>query len=524
MNAIGPAAAKALIHGGAEIAFLDVREHGQYGEGHPLFVANCPFSRLELLAPRLAPRRTVPVLLIDGGDGVAARAAKRLLELGYADVSWIDGGAPAWASAGFGIFKGVNVPCKVLGELVEEAWHVPTLGPEELAAWRSQGRRFRFFDSRPRTEWAKMTVPGTQCLPNGELAHRFDAVIPDETEPLVLTCAGRTRGLIGAAGLKLAGIANPVYALRNGTQGWALAGFELLRGSQAGGLPSLGPAHLEASRARGRRLAEAESVPWLDAARFQALASDPTRTLFLLDVRSDEEIAVGSMPGAVHAPGGQLVQATDHWVGVRRARLVLVDDTGLRGTLAACWLRMLGFEVYVLPDLGRGSAGPVPSPTPRIEVPEVTLRDASVVPSAGGALLDLRRSTDYRAGHLPGARWAIRPRLQEATGAAQTVVLTGDDGAVAGAARDLEEAGIRRISRLRGGPAEWLAAGAELEATPDSPSDAEAIDFLFFVHDRHDGNLDAARAYIAWETGLVAQLDAAERDEFRVAGSLPRGA
>jgi hypothetical protein len=104
------------------------------------------------------------------------------------------------------------------------------------------------------------------------------------------------------------------------------------------------------------------------------------------------------------------------------------------------------------------------------------------------------------------------------------VVLTGDDGAVAGAARDLEEAKIRQISRLRGGPTEWLAAGAELEATPDRPSDADAIDFLFFVHDRHDGNLDAARAYIAWETGLVAQLDPAERDEFRVAGSLPRGA
>ena len=53
---------------------------------------------------------------------------------------------------------------------------------------------------------------------------------------------------------------------------------------------------------------------------------------------------------------------------------------------------------------------------------------------------------------------------------------------------------------------------------------AEAIDFLFFVHDRHDGNLDAARTYIAWETGLVAQLDAAERDEFRVPGPLLRGA
>jgi rhodanese-related sulfurtransferase len=523
MNAIDPHSAKAVIHGGAEVAFLDVREHGQYGEGHPLFAVNCPFSRLEVLAVRLAPRQTVPVLLVDDGDGVARRAAKCLLELGYDDVSWVDGGAPAWTKAGFTLFKGVNVPSKVVGELIEATWHVPTVGPEDLEIWRSQGRRFRLFDTRPRTEWAKMTVPGTQCLPNGELAHRFDAVITDETEPVVLTCAGRTRGLIGAAGLKLAGFRNPVYALRNGTQGWALAGFDVVRGSQPGGLPMLEPTHVEASRARGRRLAQAGAVPWLDTERFRALASEPTRTLFALDVRSDEEFAAGSMPGAAHAPGGQLAQATDHWVGVRHARLVLVDDTGLRGTLAACWLRMLGFEVYVMPDIGRGSAGPVPPLVPRIEVPEVQWPDAAAVASAGGVLLDLRSSTDYRAGHLPGARWSIRPRLGEAVGAASTVVLIGDDAAVAGAAHDLEEAGMRQVSRLRGGPAEWRAAGAELEATPDKPSDSEAIDFLFFVHDRHDGNLDAARTYLAWETGLVAQLDAAERDEFEITGSLPIG-
>jgi len=39
----------------------------------------------------------------------------------------------------------------------------------------------------------------------------------------------------------------------------------------------------------------------------------------------------------------------------------------------------------------------------------------------------------------------------------------------------------------------------------------ECIDHLFFVHDRHDGNLDAARRYLEWETGLLDQLDDQER-------------
>jgi hypothetical protein len=36
------------------------------------------------------------------------------------------------------------------------------------------------------------------------------------------------------------------------------------------------------------------------------------------------------------------------------------------------------------------------------------------------------------------------------------------------------------------------------------------------VHDRHDGNKEAARRYLAWETGLVAQLDAKEISAFRL--------
>ena len=49
---------------------------------------------------------------------------------------------------------------------------------------------------------------------------------------------------------------------------------------------------------------------------------------------------------------------------------------------------------------------------------------------------------------------------------------------------------------------------------------AERIDFLFFVHDRHEGNKAAMRGYLSWETGLLDQLDDEERASFR----LPAGA
>lgn len=82
-----------------EIALLDVREVGAYSEGHPFHCVPLAYSRLELDAERLLPRKDVQIVLVDGGDGVSEKAARRLETLGYTNVSVLDGGAPAWKAA-----------------------------------------------------------------------------------------------------------------------------------------------------------------------------------------------------------------------------------------------------------------------------------------------------------------------------------------------------------------------------------------------------------------------------------------
>ena len=72
---------------------------------------------------------------------------------------------------------------------------------------------------------------------------------------------------------------------------------------------------------------------------------------------------------------------------------------------------------------------------------------------------------------------------------------------------------------LDGGISAWTKAGYATEATPDSPADAECIDHLFFVHDRHAGNKAAMRQYLSWETGLMAQLDEQDKRSFRIHAS-----
>jgi rhodanese-related sulfurtransferase len=137
-------------------------------------------------------------------------------------------------------------------------------------------------------------------------------------------------------------------------------------------------------------------------------------------------------------------------------------------------------------------------------------------------LLDLRSSAAYRREHAAGAHWSIRPQLaktlaEHKTTPGDTLLLFADELAVADiAATDLRELGFTSLYLAANGIDTWKKAGLPLASTPDVPADAERIDFLFFVHDRHDGNLDAARRYLDWETGLIAQCAPDELAVFRI--------
>lgn len=102
-----------------EIALLDVREEDPYAQGHPLFAANLPASKIELEAFTRIPRRDTFIVVYDDGEGLAEPAARTLQKLGYTQVSLLARGLQGWRDAGGELFIDVNVPSKSFGELVE---------------------------------------------------------------------------------------------------------------------------------------------------------------------------------------------------------------------------------------------------------------------------------------------------------------------------------------------------------------------------------------------------------------------
>ncbi|WP_447777184.1 rhodanese-like domain-containing protein [Variovorax boronicumulans] len=516
---IDPKTLKTWLHDGGEIALLDVREHGQYGEAHLFYGIPLPFSRLEIDAPRLVPRHSVRVVAYDDGESdVAERSAAQLAALGYTDVHVLQGGTRAWKAAGYVLFAGVNLPSKTFGELAEETYHTPRVSADQLADMLARQDKVVVLDGRPVSEFHKMNIPGATCCPNGELAYRVRQLVPDTTTPIVINCAGRTRSIIGAQTLINLGLPNPVYALENGTQGWYLNDHKLEHGGTQRYADDSGNTDL---RPAAKALAERFDVPTVTAQTVQQWAADAGHSLFLCDVRTPEEFVAGSLPGAQHTPGGQLMQAGDQYFAVRGARLVLFDNDGVRAPTIASWLRQMGHDASVLQGGLASGLSLVPSVVPT--APALQTIDAHTLSArlAQGdvALIDLRGSMQFRAGHIPQARWSIRPRLAgDVKDETRQLVLVADDAALAAWAVASELANHHGPAPLllEGGMAAWRAAGLPVAATPELPADAACIDYLFFVHDRHDGNKEAARRYLAWETGLVAQLDAQERSAFRL--------
>ena len=348
-----------------EIALLDVRHEAVFATGHPLFAANMAADRIALEAEARLPRKDVPIVLYDDGEGLVADGAERLAALGYNNIRQADGGLQGWKAAGYELFQDVNSYAKAFGELVEHRRHTPSLAAEEVSALIASGANMQILDVRRFDEYATMNIPGSISVPGAELVLRAGRVAPDPETTIIVNCAGRTRSIIGTQSLINAGVTNKVRALRNGTIGWTLARQTLEHG--AGRRGEIGA--IAGGEANARDVAYRAGVHHIGLAELAALQAQEKRTLYRFDVRPEEEYTAGHLAGFRHYAGGQLVQEIDMAAPVRGARIVLTDDRSLRADMTASWLAQMGWEVYVLEggyDRGIETGPPqvIPKPDP----------------------------------------------------------------------------------------------------------------------------------------------------------------
>lgn len=508
MKHIDPVTLRGWLLDGQELALIDAREDGEFGAEHLFWAVPFGMAHRETRAHTLLPRKTVRICVTDDGRGLAGALAAWLESAGYSDVAVLSGGTKAWAAASFVNFSGMNVPSKAFGEWVEHHYGTESVDAPDLKQWIDSGRNMIVLDSRTQEEFTRMSIPTGIPMPGAELAYRIADLAPDPETLVVVNCAGRTRSIMGAESLRRAGIPNKVVALRNGTMGWELAGLTCEHGRPERFTPGL-PKTLDLALTRAKAFAAESGVREASLAELAAWEADLSRTLYVLDVRDPAEYRAGHRPGSLSAPGGQLVQATDTWVGVRGSRVVVIDDTGVRARMSAAWLRQMGHrDVFVVEgalgtETGTGAVDLAPA------VPAMSVAALAAKPP-GTAVIDLARSIDFRAGHIQGALWGVRNRLGPVVAglsSAHRIVLTSPDGVLARFAHAEAAAATKaEVLVLEGGTAAWRAAGHPVVANRLDPPDDACIDFYLRAYDRNSGVEEAMNAYLTWEIDLVNEI------------------
>ncbi|MEY3664664.1 MAG: hypothetical protein RLZZ153_846 [Pseudomonadota bacterium] len=508
-----------MLDGEVEWALLDVREEGAFDTGHPFWAVNVPLSHIESRIPGLVPRLGTPlVVLDDADDGLARRAAKCLSAMGYTDIHVLEEGLAGWRKAGLPIHAGIYVPSKAFGEYVEHHYKTPSISVERLKLALEQSEDMVVIDCRPFDEFTTSSLPGSINCPGVELITRVYSLLENEKTTVVVHCAGRTRGIIGAQTLINAGLRNPVVTVKNGMAGWLLSGQRLAHG-RVNVAPAPTLESLQKAFEATQRLANAVGLRTVDANQLQEWRQDAGRTLYLFDVRTPQEYEAGHIPEARSAPGGQLLQAFDTFVGTRNSRIVLVDDNGIRARITGFWLRQMGLEDVAILEGASGLASNRLASTkensPRVHEPlggtvsEVTVLQLHQLMAEGNAVvLDFSNSLKFGRGHIPGAWFAVRARIAEALSkipAGLQLVLTSEDGNFAALAySDVKQISSTPVSVLRGGNSAWSMAGLPMESGRERLT-TKNDDVWYSPIDRPDP-IQAIHNYLDWETELIDRI------------------
>jgi rhodanese-related sulfurtransferase len=512
-GAISPEQLAALLEQSTPHAVLDVRERAAFERGHIYRATPLPRRLLEVRLPTLVTAPATLIVLYDDDGALSALAAPTLAEMGYTEVFELTGGLEAWRRAGRPVVQGLNVPSKVFGERVLHEFKTPEITCLELRRRMADGQDMVIVDTRTPEEYARGCLPGAVSMPGGELVLRIGELVQRPDQTIVVHCGGRTRSYLGAESLRRMGLPNPIVAVRNGTMGWQLDGLELERGASR-----WPPAPSPRSRARAlevaARVAAEDGTPLVSP---EAVAERWSRrhveNVMLFDVRTHEEYEAGHVPGSLWVPGGQAVQATDDHMAVRSAWLVLICDGFGRSIMTAGWLKRMGFPRVAVLEGGlpawvrAGHAletGEPATPPAGYEAARRVVERVPPGPPGDAVVLSVDPSDVYQRGHVPGAGWIGRGRLELRIGRAaadksRSLLVTCADGVQSTlAAATLRRIGYAAARVLEGGLAAWRAAGLPVETGPgtmlDEPDDV--------VQKPYERGRAAMEAYLRWEEAL----------------------
>jgi rhodanese-related sulfurtransferase len=207
--------------------FVDVRTREEYERGHLPGFWWFPGGQVVQRSDDVIGVRNGTIVLACDGIARAGATASWLRQLGYPNVYVLDGGTTAWTASGRQLEAGSADDERLgLSEARGRVRSIESAALRDLLATPGPPLVLHVGTSR---EFAVGHVPGSRWLPRGWLEPRVEALVPDWTEPIVVTDHDGVDAVLAAATLLDLGY-HDVAALVGGTRAWAAAGPVLEQG------------------------------------------------------------------------------------------------------------------------------------------------------------------------------------------------------------------------------------------------------------------------------------------------------
>ena len=500
-----------------EIAFIDVREIGQHTKGHPFFSISIPYSLFELNLEILIPNKKTKMILLDQNDGISILAYKAATLIGYSNIFILEEGVNGWINSGYKLFDGINVPSKSFGELIEKHFHTPSITAKELNEKQKNNENCIVIDGRPFDEYQNMSIPNSICCPNGELAYSVSSHVKDINTEIIINCAGRTRSIIGAQTLIDLGISNKVKALENGTQGWFLS--DLCLDHNKNDFLDVRPDDTELKKIQNKifKLLIKHSINLIDFSKAQELILDKNKSTFIFNVTNSNK----NMNSIRHVPGGQLVQATDKYIGVWKATVILVDDGDLiRAGTTAIWLKKMGYQVHVLKKEIININTLKFKNKFLLKEKKLNIFEIEKFNNFKNTILyDMRSSENFMKIRIKNSIWLNRANLRKVKikKQQQIIIITDEFDKARLVINDIEEMNLGCvISLYKWKENELINHSNIIDNKPILFPKKDCIDFNFHTYKRHKGSKSHANQYLKWEIGLINKMDKQELSFFNI--------
>lgn len=507
-----------LIIKSTDFCLLDVRSKAEFNEKHILGSSSIPRSDLEFQLPRLIPYKHTKIILNDSDSKRSFYSVSQLSHMGYSNVLVLEGGLDKWITEGYSYTEGMNVPSKVFGEQVLHTDDPPEITPEELFEKIENGEKLLLIDTRTPEEYSRATMPNSISIPNGELINRVPELDKEFDGQIVIHCGGRTRSIIGASLMHSLGYKD-ILSLKDGTMGWLLAGYELQYDNDVEDFVDTNADFKKLAQELAENMRKQNGIQTIDQVELKNLFNQNIENnIYFVDVRTESEYKQSHLSGFDWMAGGQLIQRTDETIGVKNAQVILVCNDMTRSTVAAYWLKRMGYDniQVVLGGMNECSSDEfrysVEFSKPNLGLPadykSISSNDLleSINNNENQMLLFLGNSMKYNEGHIENSYWLPKDWLElyietVVSNKAEKIILVCNDGLRSSlSTKILEDLGYSNTVVLSGGLEDWKSKNFPLTADDNTkynyPDDV-------FVHPL--GNRELMLKYLTWEKALVQE-------------------